>query len=104
MRSMSLLDSLLDQNELHLTFKKSWLLLYCSVVGLMYMISEMCIDDCRVFCDRNIKFVSRLSLFERFREHKRYSKANKCFFGFTELEFVGKVLSEEELKISHTKI
>ena len=53
----------------------------------------------------NIEFVSRLRLvFERFRKHNIYLKTNKCYFGFKELEFVGKVLSEEGLKISRTKI
>ena len=65
----------------------------------------MYIDDCSVFGDTNIEFVSRLRLvFERFRNHNLYLKANKCYFGFKELEFVGKVLSEEGLKISRTKI
>ena len=68
------------------------------------MICEMYIDDCSVFGDNNIEFVSRLrSVFERFRKHNLYLKANQCFFGFKELEFVGKVLSEEGL-ISRTKI
>ena len=43
-------------------------------------------------------------VFERFRKHNLYLKANKCYFGFKELDFVGKVLSEEGLKISRTKI
>ena len=69
------------------------------------MICEMYIDDCSVFGDTNIEFVLRLRLvFERFREHNLYLKANKCYLGFKELEIVGKVLSEEELKISRTKI
>ena len=73
--------------------------------GLIYMICEMYIDDCSVFGDTNIEFVSRLRLFfERFRKHNLDLKANKCYFGFKELEFVGKVLSEEGLKISRTKI
>ena len=37
-------------------------------------------------------------------DSENITDTQKCFFGFTELEFVGKVLSEEELKISHTKI
>ena len=75
------------------------------LVELIYMICEMYIDDCSVFGDNNIEFVSRLrSVFERFRKHNIYLKANKCFYGFKELEFVGKVLSEEGLKISRTKI
>ena len=39
------------------------------LVGLIYMICEMYIDDCSVFGDTNIEFVSRLRLvFERFRK------------------------------------
>ena len=69
------------------------------------MICEMYIDDCTVFGDTNIEFVSRLKLiFERFRKHNLYIKASKCFFGFSELEFVGKVVSEKGLQISRTKI
>ena len=72
---------------------------------LIYMICEMCIDDYTVFGDTNIEFVSRLKLiFERFRKHDLYIKASKCFFGYSELEFVGKVVSKEGLQISRTKI
>ena len=40
------------------------------------MICEMYIDDCTVFGDTNIKFVSRLKLiFERFRKHNLYLKS-----------------------------
>ena len=75
------------------------------LVGLIYMICEMYIDDCSVFGDTNIEFVSRLRLvFGLFRKHNLYIKANQCYFGFKELEFVGKVLYEEGLKISRTKI
>ena len=72
---------------------------------LIYMICEMHIDDCTVFGDTNIEFVSRLKLiFERFRNHNLYIKASKCFFGFSELGFVGKVVSDKRLRISRTKI
>ena len=65
----------------------------------------MYIDDCTVFGDTNIEFVSRLKLiFERFRKHNLYLKASKCLFGYSELEFVGKVVSEKGLQISRTKI
>ena len=44
-----------------------------ALVGLIYMICEMYIDDCSVFGDTNIEFVSRLRLvFERFRKHNLY--------------------------------
>ena len=52
------------------------------LTGLIYMICEMDIDDCTVFRDTSIEFVSRLKLiFERFREHNLYLKASECFFG-----------------------
>ena len=71
------------------------------LTGLIYKICEMYIDD----CDTNIEFVSRLKLiFERFRKHNLYIKASKCFAGYCELEFVGKVVSEKGLQISRTKI
>ena len=39
------------------------------LVGLIYMVCEMHIDDCSVFGDTDIEFVSRLRLvFERFRK------------------------------------
>ena len=69
------------------------------LAGLIYIICEMYIDDCTVFGDTNIEFVSRLKLiFERFRRHNFYLKASKCFFGYSELEFVGKVVSEKDYK------
>ena len=75
------------------------------LTGLIYMICEMYIDDCTVFGDTNIEFVSRLKLiFERFRKHNLYMKATKCFFGYSVLEFVGKVVTEKGLQISRTKL
>ena len=75
------------------------------LVGLIYMICEMYIDDGSVFRGTNIEFISRLRLvFERSNIHNLYLKANKCHFGFKELKFVGKDLSEKGFKISCTKI
>ena len=51
------------------------------------MICEMHIDDCNVFGDTNIEFVSSLK-----------------FFGFSEFKFVGKVVFEKGFQISRTKI
>ena len=54
------------------------------LTGLIYMICKMDIDDCTVFGDTNIEFVSRLeSIFERFRKHNLYIKASKCFSGYS---------------------
>ena len=58
------------------------------LIRLIYMICEMYIDDCTVFGDTNIEFVSRLKLiFDNFRKHNLYLKASKCFFGYSEVEF-----------------
>ena len=50
-------------------------------------------------------FVSRLcSIFERFRLRNLLSKASKCKSGYAELDFVGKVISEEGPQMSSTRI
>ena len=69
------------------------------LAGLIYMSCEMYIDDCTVFGDTNIEFVSRLKLiFERFRKHNLYLKASKCFFGYSEIESVGKMFLKKDYK------
>ena len=75
------------------------------LVGLIYSICEMYIDDCNVFADNDDEFIQRLRLiFKRFRKHNMFLKASKCFFGFKEIDFVGKVLSENGLQMSRSKI
>ena len=59
------------------------------LVGLIYVICEMYIDDGTVFDDTNIEFVSRLKLiFERFRKHNLYLKASKWFFGYRKFQII----------------
>lgn len=54
------------------------------------MICEMYIDDCSVFGDTNIEFISHLrSIFGGLRNNL-YLKFNKYYFRFKELKFVGK--------------
>jgi hypothetical protein len=51
------------------------------------------------------QFVYRLhQIFMRFRQHHLFLKASKCHFGYTEIEYVGKVISENGLKMSQEKI
>ena len=65
----------------------------------------MYIDDCIVYGNTEGEFVSRLrSIFERFRLHNLFLKASKCKFGYSELDFVGKVISEEGLRMSRARI
>ena len=59
------------------------------------MMCVMYVGNRIVFADTNEEFVSCLqTVFERFRKHKLYKKAGKYYFGFEELEFVGKVVSD----------
>jgi RNase H-like domain found in reverse transcriptase len=39
----------------------------------------------------------------RFRQHHLFLKASKCHFGYTEIEYVRKVISENGLKMSQEK-
>ena len=69
------------------------------LTGLIYMICEMYIDDCTVFGDTNIEFVSRLELiFERFRKHNFYLKAFKCFSVTLNLSLLVKLCQKRDYK------
>ena len=69
------------------------------LTGLIYIICEMYIDDCTVFGDTNIEFVSRLKLiFERFRKDNLYLKASKCFFGYSNLSSLVKLCLKRDYK------
>ena len=51
------------------------------------------------------EFIDRLNqVFLRFRKHNLFLKAKKCYFGYAELDLVGKVLSEKGLQMSQKKI
>ena len=72
--------------------------------GLIYHICEMYIDDCIVYGNTDGEFVARLrSIFERFRLPNLFLKASKCKFGYSELDFVGKVIPEEGLQMSRKR-
>jgi hypothetical protein len=51
--------------------------------GLLYIICEMYIDDCIVYANGNAQFLENLSF--------NVFKAKKCKFGFSSIEYVGKV-------------
>ena len=75
------------------------------LAGLIYVICEMYIYDCIVYAATREEFLDRLrQVFVRFRKHHLFLKASKCHFGYTELEYVGKVITEEGLKMSKEKI
>jgi hypothetical protein len=75
------------------------------LAGLIYIICEMYIDGCNVFAKDIDESVVRLRLiFERFRKHNIFVKANKCFLGYAEIDYVGKVLSSKGLKMPQERI
>jgi hypothetical protein len=75
------------------------------LAGLIYIACEMYIDDCNVFGKDTTEFIDRLTqVFLRFRKHNLFLKAKKCYFGYAELDFVGKVISEKGLKMSEKKM
>jgi hypothetical protein len=75
------------------------------LAGLIYVICEMYIGDCNIFAKDTDELVYRLGLaFERFRKHSIFVKPNKYFLGYAEIDYVGKVLSAEGLKMSQEEI
>ena len=58
-----------------------------------------------LFGNDSNEFIDRLNqVFLRFRKHNLFLKAKKCYFGYAELDLVGKVLSEKGLQMSQKKI
>ena len=75
------------------------------LTGLIYHICEMYIDDYILYGNTEGEFVTRLrSIFERFRLHNLFLKASKCKFGYSELDFVGKVIPVDGLQMSRARI
>ena len=69
------------------------------------MICEMYIDDCSVFGDTNIEFVLRLRLvFERFRKHNLYLKANTLTLPLVEIIYSGEIFATLDYILVHTAI
>ena len=72
---------------------------------LLYFICEVYLDDVNVFGTSTTEFIDRLKqVFERFRFHKIYLKASKCYLGYSELNYLGKIITHEGLKMSNSKI
>ena len=75
------------------------------LAGLLYFTCEVYIDDVNIFGRNNEEFISRLrEVFERFRKHKVFLKASKCFIGYSELNYLGKVITKDGIKMSTDKI
>ena len=72
---------------------------------LLHRILETYIDDVSIFGNSPDDFVTRLREFiSRIRLHKMILKPSKCYLGYADLKFVGKVISQEGLRMSQSKI
>lgn len=77
----------------------------CVLAGLTYIICEMYLDDCIVYANGTDQFCDRLEqLFKRFDEKHIFLKAIKCKLGMSEVEYVGKTISKEGLRMSDKQI
>ncbi len=75
------------------------------LVGLVYFICEIYLDDCIVHAQDTDTFISRLeTVFLRFEKHNLFLKPGKCKFGTPKVEFCGRVLSKEGISMSEKKI
>jgi hypothetical protein len=66
---------------------------------------EAYIDDVNVYAKDNDEFLTRLrEVLQRFRHHKVFLEASKCFLGYSELNYLGKVISYEGLQMSQDRV
>lgn len=73
--------------------------------GMIYIICEMYLDDCIVYAQGDNEFCERLEkIFIRFDEKHIFLKAAKCKLGMSEVEYVGKTISKEGIKMSDKQI
>ena len=75
------------------------------LAGMIYIICEMYLDDCIVYGTGTDEFCERLEkLFIRFDEKHIFLKAIKCKLGMSEVEYVGKTVSKDGLRMSEKQI
>ena len=75
------------------------------LVGLLYYICEVYLDDIIVHGKTTAEFLERLrKVFERIAKFKIKLKPNKCKFGLSQVEYCGRVISKDGLSMSAKKI
>jgi hypothetical protein len=75
------------------------------LAGMIDIICEMYLDDCIAYGSVTDEFCERLEkLFIRFDEEHIFLKAIKCKFGMSEVEYVGKIVSKDGLRMSDKQI
>ena len=74
------------------------------LVGLIYVICELYMDDIAVHGSTDDEFLERLeAIFKRLEKHHITLNPDKCIFGASEIEFVGHTLSSEGISMSTLK-
>ena len=77
----------------------------CVLAGLIYIIGEMYLDDCIVYATGTDKFCNRLEqLFKRFHDKHIFLTAAKCKLGMSEVDYVGRTISKDGLRMSEKQI
>jgi hypothetical protein len=75
------------------------------LVGLLYFICEMYLDDCIVHAQGEAQFLERLELaLIRFHERNIFLKQSKCKFGMSRVEYCSKEIFKNGLTMSKKKI
>jgi hypothetical protein len=74
------------------------------LVGLLYVICELYIDDCITYEETEEEFITNLrQVFQRFREYNISINPKKCRLGLDKIEFVGHVISRDGITFSDEK-
>lgn len=75
------------------------------LVGLIYNICELYLDDILIHAQTESEFLSRLEqVLKRLSDRKITANPEKVFLGMHEVEFVGHTINEQGLKFSREKI
>lgn len=74
------------------------------LIGLLYFICEVYLDDILVYAQTNVEFINNLrEVFLRMRKHKLTLNPKKCKFGMSVVQFVGHELSGDTISFSLEK-
>ena len=75
------------------------------LLGLIYMICELYLDDCIIYGKGPDQFLERMEeVFKRFSKHKILLQPKKCKFGLNKIEYVGRQISKDGTSMTPEKI
>ena len=75
------------------------------LIGLLYVVCELYIDDIIVYASTEEDFVRNLTaVFERLQSHNITLNPDKCKFGLPSIEYVGHVIDETGTNFSQEKL